>query len=114
MQATWMPPARCSADVTLRNEEDWPEPGPFVGREAVMRQLVQMRQTWDADTLEPVSDFYYAADRVAVRFIWRGSGHGPQSHIEVTGVYTVRGGKVVGIEHFWDHGEALEAVGLGD
>ena len=100
-----------SADVTLRDGANSSQPGPFVGREPVMRQLAQMRATSDADTLEPVSDFFYAADRVAVRFVWRGSGHWPQSEIEVTGVYTVREGRVVAIEHFLDHGEPLEAVG---
>ena len=32
-------------DVIVRMPEDWPEPGPFVGREAVMRQLEQLRET---------------------------------------------------------------------
>ena len=38
-------------DMILRNPEGWPEPGPFVGREAVIRQWKQQRETWDADTL---------------------------------------------------------------
>ena len=29
-------------------------------------------------------------------------------------VYTVRKGKIVGQEFFWDHAEALEAVGLSE
>src|SRR4051794_28597978 len=29
--------------------EGWPEPGPFVGREAVMAWLGQIRETWDSD-----------------------------------------------------------------
>ena len=33
-------------DVIARPPEDWPEPGPFVGREAVMRQWEQLRETW--------------------------------------------------------------------
>ena len=41
-------------DVVAWAPEDWPEPGPFVGQEAVMRQLQQMRETWDVDTLEPI------------------------------------------------------------
>ena len=34
-------------DVIMRTPEGWPEPGPYVGREAVMRQLEQNRETWD-------------------------------------------------------------------
>ena len=99
-------------DVVWRPPEGWPEPGPYLGREAVMRQLEQLRETWDTDTFELISDFIDAADRVAVRFIWRAAGHGPESSIELTGVYTVREARIFGLEFFWDHAEALEAVGL--
>ena len=79
-----------------------------------MRQFEQLRETWDADALEPISDFIDAGDRVVVRFIWRGVGRGPESNMECTGVYTVRKGKVFDQEFFWDHAEALEAVGLSE
>ena len=61
-------------DVIVRPPEGWPEPGPFVGREAVMRQWEQLRATWDAEAVELISDFIDAADRVAVRQAWRGAG----------------------------------------
>ena len=101
-------------DVIVRIPEGWPEPGPYVGREAVMRQFEQLRETWDADALELISDFIDVGDRVAVRFIWRGAGHGPESNMEVTGVYTVRKGRIVAMEFFWDHAEALETLGLSE
>ena len=101
-------------DIILRTLEGWPEPGPFVGREAVVRWWEQIRETWDADAIEPISDFIDAGDRVAVRLIWHGTGHGPEMNMELTQVCTVRRGKILGIEHFWDHAEALEAVGLSD
>jgi ketosteroid isomerase-like protein len=91
--------------------DGWPEPGPFVGREAVMRQFEQMRETWDADAVEPISEFIDAADRVVVRFIWRSRGRGPDSNMELTGVYSVRKGRIFRAEFFWDHAEALKAVG---
>ena len=101
-------------DVICGLPEGWPEPGPYVGREAVMRQFEQLRETWDADALEPISDFIDAADRVAreVHLAWR--GHGPEANMEATGVFTVRKGKIVYLEYFWDHAEALEAVGLSE
>ena len=101
-------------DVVMRLPEGWPEPGPYVGREAVMRQGEQQRETWDADALELISDFIDVGDRVAVRFIWHGAGHGPQANVEMTGVYTVRKGKLLAIENFWDHAEALEILGLSE
>ena len=103
---------RYDPDVIMRFPEGFPEPGPFVGREAVMRQWERQRETWDADALQLISDFIDAADRVAVRFIWRGAGRGPEFSMEFTGVYTVRKGKIRTIEFFWDHAEALKSVGL--
>jgi uncharacterized protein len=101
-------------DVIMRALEGWPEPGPWVGREAVMRQWEQNRQTWDADTSEPISEFIDAADRVVVRAIWHGAGRGPQANMEFTHVYTLRNGRIVFVEYFWDHGEALETLGLSE
>jgi uncharacterized protein len=101
-------------NVIMRNPEGWPEPGPFVGREAVMRQWEEQREAWDADAMEPVSDFIDAADRVVVRFIWRAAGRGPESNLELTNVITLRSGRVVYQEFFWDHAEALETLGLSE
>ena len=101
-------------DVIMRAPEGWPEPGPFVGAEEVMRQFGQLRETWDADVIELVGDFVDAGDRVAVRILWRGSGHGLEAGIEWTYVATVRDGGIFGLEYFWNHAEALAAVGLAE
>ena len=100
-------------DVIVRPRDGWPEPGPFVGREAVMRSFEQLREAWDADTLAPLS-FVDAGDRVVVRMVWRGEGHGPDLNMEVTNVFTVRKGKIFGMESFRDHADALEALGLSE
>jgi hypothetical protein len=49
-----------------------------------------------------------------VRYVWRTLGHGPEANIELTDVFTVRNGRIIGEESFRDHAEALEAVGLSD
>ena len=98
-------------DVIGRMPEGWPEPG-FVGREAVMRQFEQLRETWDADALEPISDFIDAGDRVVVRLAYHGEGHGPEMNFEMTQVITVRNGRILYREYFWDHAEALKTLGL--
>ena len=101
----------CDPDVIVRPLED---SQPNVGRESVMRGFGRMRETWDADRAETITDFIDAGDRVVARFIWRGTGHGPAFGFEVTAVYTLRRGKFVLVEYFRDHVEALEAVGLRD
>ena len=101
-------------DVVMRGVEDWPEPGPYMGRDALMGEWEQIRDAWNADLLEPISDFIDAADRVVVRLAWRGVGQGPGMNMEMTTVYMVRKGRIVYQEFFWDHAEALETLGLSD
>ena len=101
------------ADVIVRPAEGWPETGPFVGREAAMRWYAQLREAFDIDALEQIS-YTDAADQVLLKFIWHGMGRGPEANLEFTGVFTVREGRVVRVEFFWDHQEALEAAGLSE
>jgi ketosteroid isomerase-like protein len=99
------------SDAIMRMAEGWPERGPFVGREAVMRQFRQMRETWDADAVEVMS-IADTADRVVARVAWRVAGRGPDAVLDATSISTVRKGKIFETEFFWDHAEALKAVGL--
>ncbi len=79
-----------------------------------MRQYERMREAWDTDAVEPITDFLHAGDRVVLRFHLRGVGHGPETTLEMTSVFTVRKGKVIFVEFVWDHAEALEAAGLSE
>jgi ketosteroid isomerase-like protein len=79
-----------------------------------MRGLNEAREIWATDTLEQVGDFIDVGNRVALRFVWRGEGRAPDSQMEFTAVYTVRDGLICNQESFWDHGEALEALGRSE
>jgi ketosteroid isomerase-like protein len=99
-------------NVIMRPPKGWPEPGPFVGREAAMRQFEQLGETFDSHSLGPISGFIDAGDRVVVRVAYHGEGHGPEMNFELTQVITVREGRILYREAFRDHAEALEALGL--
>ena len=99
-------------NVIWRVMPDWPEQGPFIGRDAVFLQARQLRESWDSDAVVPVSDLIDAGDQVVVRQIWRGVGRGPESNMEMTCIYTVREDRIIDFEFFWNHAEALKAVGL--
>ena len=97
--------------IVVRYADGWPEGSePIMGREAVMRQWEQQREPFDRDTLEEI-EVIDLGDRVVMRFIWRAVGSGPDLNIEVTSVSTMRKGKTILVEFFWDHAEALEAIG---
>jgi ketosteroid isomerase-like protein len=102
-------------DVVTRPPKDWPEPGPFVGRDATVRQFKQLRETLnDDDEAVPISDFVDIGNRVVVRWAWRGQGHGPAMDMEMSVITTIRDRRIVSMDFFWDHTEALEAAGLSE
>jgi ketosteroid isomerase-like protein len=101
-------------DVVTWPPAGWAEGGPFIGRDTVIGQWERMRELWDDDEVEMVAKYIDAADRVAVRMIWRQKGHGAEADSEATGIFTIRQGKIRAAEFFWDHAEALEAVGLSE
>jgi ketosteroid isomerase-like protein len=101
-------------DVIWQPPDGWPEPGPYLGRDAVLRHVAQLREAWDRDTAEPVVDLIHTGDRVVARFISHGRGTGPEANMSLTCVYTVREGKIRVFEFLRDHGEALEAVGRSE
>ena len=102
------------SDAVVCPPEGWPEPGPFVGREAVMSQFQQMRELWEADAGVALSDFITADDRVAVRTAWHGKGRGPESTMEFTIVFTVHNGRIVHQETYWNYAETLEMLGMAE
>ena len=66
-------------DAVMRYHGDFPEPGPFVGRHAIMRQFDRLRDALDErDALVFVGDFLDAGDRVVSRFAWGGRATAPR------------------------------------
>jgi ketosteroid isomerase-like protein len=100
-----------ASDVIWGPPDGWPEPGPYIGRDAVLRAVAQPREAWDSDTAEP-TEFIDAGDRVVAKFVWRGTGHGHAANMSVACVYSIRKGKIHAFEFFLDLAEALEAAGL--
>jgi ketosteroid isomerase-like protein len=101
-------------NIVVRYADGWPEGSkPNIGREVVVRQWEQQREPFDRDTIEEI-EVIDLGDRVVMRQMWRAVGRGPDLNIEVTTVSTLRKGKMILLEFFWDHAEALEAVGLSE
>jgi ketosteroid isomerase-like protein len=66
-------------DAVMEVVPDWPEPGPFVGRDAVMQQLSQARGAFDSDSLEFLSDLVAVGDRVITRAAGTASDVAPRA-----------------------------------
>jgi len=100
-------------DVVLRAAEGWPE-RVFRGKDAVRAFYEGFAETVGRDAL--IEDLNDAGDVVVTRM--RAHMTGVQSGLEgdmrFTQVTTLRNGKVVLAEFFWDHREALKAAGLSE
>src|SRR5690348_9725338 len=81
-------------DLVLRPPEGWPNPGPFVGVAAAMREWEQLRAVWNAKGLEPVNEFDDVGDHVLVRAKWHTAAVGPKANMEMTILYTLRNGRI--------------------
>jgi ketosteroid isomerase-like protein len=101
-------------DVIARPPTDWPEPGPWVGREAVLRQWEQQRDTFGTDELILVNNSIDVGHHVAFSFIWRGAGRGPEVDLKLSCVATIRNSRIFYQEFFWKYAEALETLGLSE
>ena len=94
--------------------EDWPEAGPFVGREAVLRQLHRLREDSAGRTKIEVIDAVERGDWVVARFKWviEGAASGALVEATFTGALHYEDGKSVELHYRFDEAEALEAAGL--
>jgi ketosteroid isomerase-like protein len=102
-------------DVILFPPAGWPEPGPFVGREAVIGEFTRLLEDWSSQRLAWI-DATATGDWVIVKFEWhvRGSGSGIETRFDMSGAYRVDDGKVAEVRFYWEHDKALEATGLSE
>ena len=101
-------------DATMRRPADWPEPGPFVGRDAVMAEFDTVRDIFGNDSSMDRLVFRDAGDFVAVSVDFHGDTRGLPLTTEIAWVYTVRKGLIIAVEFFGSKREALEAAGLSE
>src|SRR5262245_55690003 len=99
--------------VVMRSDESWPE-AVYYGTEAVRSFFAGFAETVGGEAV--VEELIDAGDRVVVRIRTHYSGEqsGVEGDLVSSQVVTLRKGKVILIEFFLDHQEALEAAGLSE
>ena len=88
---------------------------PTQGHDAVRASLAHWKAEWDDYKVMP-EEFADMGDRVVVtvRLGGRGRGSGVEIDARFYDVYTLRDGKIVGMDQFTERSEALEAAGLSE
>ena len=103
--------ATLDPDILVRNDPRWPEQR-FYGREAVVAFWRGLWESWGPDAhVEEVVDL---GDRLLVRwrFIVRGQHSGVEGEQRISAIQTYREGRVILVEYFLQHEQALEVAGL--
>jgi ketosteroid isomerase-like protein len=100
-------------DAVLRAAEGWPE-RDFRGKDAVRSFYEGFAETVGRDSV--IEDLIDAGDAVVtrVRAHITGAQSGVEGNMRFSQVTTIKNGKVVLNEFFWDHQEALEAARLSE
>ena len=107
----------CTHDVKVAPDASrFPEASPFVGREALGSFLEETWLAWSSGSVRPADVLDIEDGRVLVRADWSGTGDtsGVEMSTSLSGIYTVRDGKIAIIAWHFDHDVALKAVGLSE
>jgi ketosteroid isomerase-like protein len=100
-------------NILVRADPRWPESCIF-GRDSVVRWFQGLIETAGSEVRE--EEIVDLGDRVLLRQRWtmRGQHSGVQGEQQVSGITTFRQGRIILIEYFLNHDEALKAVGLSE
>jgi ketosteroid isomerase-like protein len=112
--AAW---ALWSEDCVGYPPRDWPEPGPFRGREELREVFnswnIAFGEDWTTHmTVREIRDL--SEGRVLLEFEFAASGveSGLPVDQELASIFTIRDGKLVRADYFMDHEEARRAAGV--
>jgi ketosteroid isomerase-like protein len=108
--------ATIADDFLLHSQFAGVDADAYHGHADVARYFQDLAEAWHRYRAEPMELVEGEGGRVACQLVTRAQAE--RSGIEVTkrigAVFNVRAGKIVGIEAYPTHSEALEAVGLSE
>jgi ketosteroid isomerase-like protein len=101
-------------DVVLRGVEGWPE-RVFYGKDAARSFYEGFAETMGHDAvIEDLIDAGGGTVVVRARAHATGEQSGIETEVRFSQLVTFRKGKVILVEVFWDHDDALQAAGLSE
>ena len=102
-------------EIEFHDPPDSPSPRVARGRDAVREQFNAFNETWEKHTTELREIRAVGPDRVLLVSIEHFTGRdGIELQAPSASVFTLRGGKVIRWETFWDAERAREASGISE
>jgi hypothetical protein len=75
-------------------------------------QRIRIRFPWIAHASAPLFGRLSPSSRVRQALLWRGVRLGLEALTKLATVWVLRHGRVIRLQAYWNHAEALEAAGL--
>ena len=94
----------------------WPEHGPWIGADALVTQLEQVRTEWSEHRIAQVEVLAEKGEWVVIEYSWEADGatSGIDTVFDVVGAFRVRNGLIAEAHYRWNRAEALKAAGLSE
>ena len=101
-------------DAEVITDPSWMEPGPFKGRTAIRRWYEGLRESWGGRDEAVLTELFAVSGQVVARWDGkvRGRASGIDTRLDLTAVNLVEAGRIVRQQYYFDHAEALKALGL--
>ena len=102
-------------DAVVETDRRFPEGGVFEGRAALRRLYEGFHEGWEGGSIGEITRMTEApGDVVLVDFLWRGTGDASriETRNEISGLWSIRDGRITRVRYFFERDEALEAAGL--
>jgi ketosteroid isomerase-like protein len=102
-------------EITGTAAPGWPEPGPFVGRDANLAEIKRLTD-WGETRFTDIDVVADEGDWVVVAYQWhvRGAGSGIATQLDVAAAVRVKEGRIMEWHNRWSRDEALAAAGLSE
>jgi ketosteroid isomerase-like protein len=102
-------------NVVVLPPDGWPDGEVSRGRKAWTRQVIRIKDSWEADRIEP-DQLHDTGSHVVMHNRWTTTGKdsGIDFEAQFWVVFTFSTGAIMRIEFFLDRTRALEAVGLSE
>jgi ketosteroid isomerase-like protein len=103
-------------DAEVVTDPSWMEAGPFKGRPAVRNWFEGLKESWEGHDEIVLTELFEVGDKVVARMDWkvRGRASGIETDLDATSINILEQGKIVRQQWYFDHAEALKAVGLAE
>ena len=112
--------ARALMELCAPDIEAFPDSSVFLeadqlrGRDEFRSWLEEINSAWISARQDTIEAFALGGERVVHRGEWGGKGaaSGIETVSSITSIWTIRDGQITRVEYFFDHEQALKAMGL--